>query len=103
MGVNSNRVLHVNEKNHPVYESEDLDFFQRILNDIIDERELTGSLSINEREYLRVQLAAAIFKSAEAGERDYARLRQSAIEAVSAVPSPDRGSERGEAGRSSDL
>ena len=33
-----------------------------------------------------MQLAAAIFKSAESGERDYARLKRSAIEAVT-VPS----------------
>ena len=92
MGANSNRVLHVDARNFPVYDTEDLNFFQRILNDIIDGCESLGSLSVNEREYLRVQLATAIFKSAETGERDYARLKLSAIEAVSAAPSSDQGS-----------
>jgi hypothetical protein len=39
-----------------------------------------------------VKLATAIFKRAEAGERDYARLRRGAVEAVSAAPPPDPGS-----------
>ena len=91
MGANSNKVLHVDTRNFPVYDTEDLNYFQRILNDIMDEHGSRGSLSVSEKEYLRVQLAAAIFKSAEAGERDYARLKRSAIEAV-AVPSSDPGS-----------
>ena len=41
----------------------------------------------SDKEYLKTQLAVAIFKSAESGDRDYERLKQSAIEAVSAVPS----------------
>jgi hypothetical protein len=89
MGANSKKVMHVDTRNFPIYDSEDLDYFQRILNDIMDEHGSRGSLSISEKEYLRVQLAAAIFRSAAAGERDYARLRRSAIEAV-AVPSSDR-------------
>jgi hypothetical protein len=85
MGANS-KVLHVDATNFPVYDTEDLNYFQGILNEIIDEHEILGLLSIGEKEYLRVKLAAAIFKSAETGERDYTRLKRSAIEAVE-VPS----------------
>ena len=35
MGANSNKVLHVDTSNFPVYDTEDLDYFQRILNDIV--------------------------------------------------------------------
>ena len=85
MGANT-KVLHVDTTNFPAYDSEDLNYFQRILNDIMDEPGSLVSLSVKEREYLRVQLAAAIFRCAEAGERDYARLKRSAIAAVE-VPS----------------
>ena len=91
MGANSNQVLHVDTRNFPTYDTEDLNYFQRVLNDIMDENGSRGSLSVHEKEYLRVQLAAAIFRSAAAGERDYARLKRSAIEAVT-VPSSDPGS-----------
>jgi hypothetical protein len=86
MGANSNRVLHVDASNFPVYNSEDLDLFQSILNNIVEEHETVGSLSTSDKEYLKAQLAVAIFKSAESGDRDYERLKQSAIEAVSAAP-----------------
>jgi hypothetical protein len=92
MGANSNNVLRVDARSFQVYDSADLDYFQRILNDIVDGYESPGSLSKNEKEYLKAQLAVAIFKSADTGERDYTRLKRSAIEAVSAVPSSDLGS-----------
>jgi hypothetical protein len=75
----------------PVYESKDLDFFQCILNDIVEEFESIGQLSINDKKYLKSKLAVAIFRCADAGDRDYARLKTSAIEAVSAVPFSDPG------------
>jgi hypothetical protein len=86
MGANGNRVLHVDASNFPVYDTKDLDLFQSILNNIIEEYESVGYLSKSDKEYLKTQLAVAIFKSAESGDRDYERLKQSAIEAVSAVP-----------------
>jgi len=86
MGANSNRVLHVDASNFPVYNSEDLDLFQSILNNIVDEHESVGSLSTSDKEYLKARLAVAIFKSAESGDRDYERLKQRAIEAVSGAP-----------------
>ena len=46
MGANSNKVLHVDTRNFPVYDTEDLDYFQRILNDIMDEHGSRGSLSV---------------------------------------------------------
>jgi hypothetical protein len=92
MGANSSKVLHVDTTNFPVYDNDDLNYFQSILNDIVDDNASLNSLSTKEREYLRVQLAAAIFRGAGAGERDYVRLKRSAIEAVSAVPSSDPGS-----------
>ena len=92
MGASSHKILHIDARNFPIYDTDDLNYFQSILNDIVGDYESFGPLSINEKEYLRVQLAAAIFKSAEAGERDYARLRRSAIEAVSAVPFSEPGS-----------
>jgi hypothetical protein len=91
MSANSNKILHVDAGHCPVCDTEDLDYFQRILDDIVDEYSL-GLLPVNDKEYLKAQLAVAIFKSAEAGDRDYARLKRSAIEAVSAVPSSDPGS-----------
>jgi hypothetical protein len=85
------KVLH--EDDFSIYEAQDLDYFQDILDDIVSEYGTLGSLPLGDIQYLRVQLAAAIFRSAAAGERNYARLKQSAIEAVSAVPS-DLGSRR---------
>ena len=90
MGANSNKVLHVDTTTHPVYDTGVLNYFARILDDILEERGSTGILAHHEREYLKAQLATAIFRSAAGGERDYARLKQDAIEAVS-VPSSDRG------------
>jgi hypothetical protein len=75
-----------------VYDNADVRHLQTILNDIIEECESQGCLSVHEKRYLRTQLAAAVFKSVDAGEQDYARLKQSAIEALSAVPSSDPGS-----------
>jgi hypothetical protein len=86
MGANSKMVLHVDAWNYPVYDSADLECFQHVLNDILGDYESLGSLSNNEKAYLKAQLAIAIFKSADSGERDYTQLKQSAIEAVSAVP-----------------
>jgi hypothetical protein len=89
MGANSFRVMHVDARNFPIYDTDDLNFFQKILNDIMNEYGSLGSLSANESEYLRVRLAAALFKCAEAGDRDYQRLKRSAIETVAAVPASD--------------
>jgi hypothetical protein len=86
MGANSNRVLHVDASNFPVYETKDLDLFQSILNNIVEDYESVGYLSESDKEYLKARLAIAIFQSAESGDRDYERLKQSAIEAVSAAP-----------------
>ena len=92
MGANSNQILHVDTRNFPTVDTEDLNYFQIILEDIIEDHEPVSSLPASEREYLRVHLAAAIFKSAESGERDYTQLKRSAIEAVSAAPSSNSGS-----------
>jgi len=89
MATNTDKIVRIDARNFPRFGSDDLDYFQRILTDIVGDYEGRGALSVNDREYLKVQLAAALFKRAEDGERDYARLRQSAIEAVSAVPSSD--------------
>ena len=91
MGANSNKILHVDTVNLSIYDSNDLTFFQEILDDIFREHECIGSLAANDREYLRAQLAAAIFRTASAGERDYMRLKRSAIEAVSPAPSSPSG------------
>jgi hypothetical protein len=87
MATNSGKVLNVDTGTITVYDTADLDLFQKILNDIIDEHEDTGVLSVSDQEYLRKKLAVAIFKSAEAGERDYSRLKRRAIAAMSAPPS----------------
>jgi hypothetical protein len=86
MAANSKGALHVDAYSHSVYNSEDMNYFQNILSDILDSYGSGDTLSLNEREYLKTRLAAAIFKCAEQGERDYMRLKQSAIEAVSATP-----------------
>ena len=49
MGANSNRVLHVDASNFPVYDTKDLDLFQSILNNIVEEYESVGSL-VKERQ-----------------------------------------------------
>jgi hypothetical protein len=89
--MGAKRKVRHDDANFSIYDTEDLDYFQDILDDIVSEYGTLGSLPLGDIRYLRVQLAAAIFRSAAAGERDYARLKQSAIEAVSAVPS-DSGS-----------
>ena len=88
----SNKASHVDPSNYSVYDTSDLEYFQSILNDIMEDYELRGALSLHEREYLKMRLAAAIFKRADEGERDYVRLKHSAIEAVSPVPFPDAAS-----------
>ena len=91
MGANSNKVLHVDTRNFPIYDTEDLDLLSENTRMILSRNDASGgSLSVSEKEYLKEQLAAAIFRSARAGERDYARLKRSAIDAV-AVPSSDPG------------
>jgi hypothetical protein len=88
VGANRNRVLHVDTTNFQVYDTDDLNYFKMILDDIISDGEIFDSLAVKEREYLRMHLAAAIFRAADTGERDYALLKRGAIEAVSAVPFP---------------
>jgi len=90
MGVKSDKVLNVDARNFPAYDSANLDYFQGILNDILGEYRTLNSLSPDEREHLKARVAAAIFKGAEAGERDYTLLKRGAIEAVSAIPSSSR-------------
>jgi len=91
MIANSKKVLHVDTTHFPVYGTSDLNYFQSILDDIMIEYGSVGRLSDSDRQNLRVRLAAALFKGAEAGDRDYERLKQRAIEAVSAVPSSEAG------------
>lgn len=86
MGANSNVAMHVDLKECPVYDEADLHLFHRILNDIVEEEQSGGVLSANEKAYLKARLAIEIFKRAATGDRDYARLKRGAIEAVSAVP-----------------
>jgi hypothetical protein len=86
MAANSDSVLQYHAGSIPAYDAADLRLFQKVLGDIMEDCESAGSLSISEREYLKKRLAMAIFRSADTGERDYARLRQSAIAAVSAAP-----------------
>jgi hypothetical protein len=89
MAARSDKILHADASVFPTYESADLDFFQSILNDILQEYESIGQLSISDRTYLKDKLAVAIFRRAATGDRDYARLKRSAIEAVSPVPLSD--------------
>ena len=91
MGVSDDIALR-QAGNAPAHRGFDLDLFQRIVDDIFEECASCGSLSLNEKKYLSEQLAAAIFRSAEAGEHDYTRLKQSAIDAVAAVPHSGSGS-----------
>ena len=87
MGANRSEALHVHPRDLPVYDTDDLKYFYRIVNDIVGDYELLGSLSVHERAHLKARLAIAIFKDAATGERDYMRLKRDAVEAVSAVPS----------------
>jgi hypothetical protein len=91
VGGNDKEVLHVDAENSPLYDVYDLRYFQSILDEIMGEYGSAPRIPINKND-LETQLAAAIFRSAQKGERDHARLKRSAIEAVSAVPSSDQGS-----------
>jgi hypothetical protein len=86
MRASDKEVLYMDASEFPIFESEDMAFLQRILNDITDEYASYGKMSEKEMLYLRLQLAAALFRCAETGERDYTRLKRSAIEAVSPAP-----------------
>jgi hypothetical protein len=91
MGASDKKVVYMDASEFPIFESEDLAYLQKILNDITDECAAFGKMSEKEVLYLRLQLAAALFKCAEAGERDYTRLKRSAIEAVSPAPTSASG------------
>jgi hypothetical protein len=58
------------------YDSDDLAFFQNVLDNLVEEL-ATGSSSANgSRDALRHRLGARLFECAEAGERDYVALKQ---------------------------
>ena len=92
MGATDKKALHVDADNYPVYDAGDIRYFQSIIGEVLDQYGPYGSLSINKKCNLEVILTVAIFRSAQKGERDYAQLKRSAIEAVSAVTSCDQGS-----------
>ena len=70
--------MQVDARNVGLYESSDLDYFQGILDNILRElKESDGSDHVSRNpELLKVRVATAIFKCAEDGERDAARLRE---------------------------
>jgi hypothetical protein len=74
------------------FDSDDLAFFQRLIEDTLDDLLASGEYPLAEsnREALRHRLAIAVFQSAEAGERDLAALRRRMLELFFA-PSSNRG------------
>jgi len=73
-------VIEVDTSSYPIYGSDDLALFQVIVDNALDEIRHTWR-SEDELE-LKVRLAAALFKIAEAGERDYRTLKSYTIAAV---------------------
>jgi len=74
-------VLEFETSSYPIYGSQDLAYFQRILDDMLNE--IRGADSVTELSeedlVLRIRLAAAIFKAAEDGEREAVRIKQKAL------------------------
>ena len=60
------------------YDSDDLAFFDKVLDNLVEELAETGERSAmnGSCEALRRQLGAKLFECARAGERDYVALRQ---------------------------
>ena len=75
-------------ESHPVdpaargaFDTSDLDFFHELVDDIL--AELRGEdylFEASPRGELRLQLAAAVFRCAESGERDYDGLRRRVLD-----------------------
>ena len=71
-------IVRADTTNFPVYETADLDLFQRILDDTIAELEASDPALAGDPA-LRIRVAAALFKCAENGERDYVVLKRAAL------------------------
>ncbi len=78
------RILDIDASTYPVYGSEDLAYFQSILDSIFSEvRGPAVSDEPSEEDVVvRAQLAAALFKAAENGERNASRLKMEMLAAV---------------------
>ena len=66
------------------YDSDDLAFFDNVLDNLVEELAATGDRSAKNgcREALRRQLGAKLFECARAGERDYVGLRQRVLSSM---------------------
>jgi hypothetical protein len=75
-----------------MYDSSDLRFLQELvdslLEELLDAHEYL--FETNNRDVLRLQLAAAVFKCSEAGDRDHDALRRRVLETFSAPSSATR-------------
>jgi hypothetical protein len=80
-------ILDVDTSASAIYGSEDLAYLQRILEEMCSEVNGSDRPLHRPETDLRLELAAALFKAAENGERDHVRLKQQALRAV--VPRPD--------------
>ncbi len=79
-------IIEIDTSDYPVYNSEDLAYFQEILGDMLEDlRDLNGApLPDKQERLLKVRLAAALFKVAEGGERDPQALKRSALATLGA-------------------
>ena len=79
-------ILHVDATKVARYEPANLDHFAKILNDILNEFADAGDplADPEARADTKARLAIALFQCAEAGERDYERLKRAAVAAVAA-------------------
>jgi hypothetical protein len=76
---------------HVAFDSEDLAFFQEVIDDVLDDLLESGDypLAAKNREELRHRLAMAVFQCAEVGERDATSLRRRVLE-IFFAPSSSR-------------
>jgi hypothetical protein len=77
-------IVEIDTSSYPVYDTDDLAYFQRIVDaalaDVAARRD--GLLDEDEWHALKVRLAVALFKAAEDGERDFETLKSTTIAAV---------------------
>ena len=72
------------------YDSDDLAFFQNVLDNLVEEHAAGGPSANGSRDAVRHRLGARLFECAHAGERDYAALRQRILSSMFSEKSDPR-------------
>jgi hypothetical protein len=82
-------IIDVDTTNFPVYDTTDLNFFQRILEDILTDLGASDATAAADGDRtLKIRVAAALFRCAENGERDYDVLKRAALACVAGSGTP---------------